>query len=339
MRDYYRPLVQSGPARPSGALPLAGGPNWFSHVARHRRDAPVEVLPAMAVPDDWHAALTAPRPDVAGLGMDRVRIMGILNVTPDSFSDGGRHDAPDAAVAHAEAMRTAGADMIDIGGESTRPGSAEVPAEEERARTEPVIARLRAAGAPPISIDTRKRAVAEPAVDAGAVLVNDVSGLTFDPGLATFCAGRDLPVCIMHTQGGPETMQQDPHYENVLLDVYDWLAERIAAARDAGIPHARIVVDPGIGFGKTIAHNLALLEGVSLFHGLGAPILVGASRKRFIGTITDAPEADRRMPGSVAVALAVAARGVQILRVHDVAVTRAALSMWHAIDLGDRYGT
>lgn len=331
MRRYFRPVVQTDAARPPDALPLAGGWGWFAMVEELRRDAPSRLIMAHSVPDDVRATLTACRPAVAGLTMDRPRLMGILNVTPDSFSDGGRYEAPGAALARGRAMAEA-ADLIDIGGESTRPGASDVPVETEIARTAPVIAALREAGVDvPISIDTRKAAVATAALQAGANMVNDVAALGYDPSLAGVVAQAGVPVCLMHAQGDPATMQRDPHYANVLLDVYDVLAERVAAAEVAGIPRSRIVVDPGIGFGKTVAHNLALLRGLSLFHGLGCPILLGASRKRFIGTIGQAEEADARMPGSVAVALAAVAQGVQIVRVHDVAETRQALRLDRAV--------
>lgn len=331
--SYYRPIVQNDPCRPSGALPLAGGWAWFDRAERMTRGGG-EIVAASDIPEDIRHRLTAPRAAVAGLSFDVPRLMGILNVTPDSFSDGGRFDAPEAALAQAQAMAGAGADMIDVGGESTRPGSHPVPAEQEIARTAPVIEAIRAGLAPPISIDTRKAAVARAAVGAGAGLVNDVAGFTYDPALAPYCAEAGLPVCVMHAQGDPQTMQDDPRYDHVTLDVYDFLAARIEALVAGGIPRERIIVDPGIGFGKTQAHNLTLLTQLSLFHGLGCPVLLGASRKKFIGTIGAAPEADARMPGSLAVALAGVAQGVQILRVHDVAATRSGLALWRAATTG-----
>ena len=328
---YYRPVPRTDPARPADALPLAGGWCWFDTVEVLSRHAPPRLIPARDLPEDVGHRLTAPRAPLAGLAMDTPRLMGILNVTPDSFSDGGRHFAPDTALAHATAMSGAGADILDVGGESTRPGAAPVPIDEEIARTAPVIAALRAAVPTPISIDTRKAAVADAGHHAGATLVNDVSGFTFDPDLAPFAAAHALPVCIMHAQGTPETMQRDPRYDDVLLDVYDWLAERIEALTALGIPRERIAVDPGIGFGKTQAHNLRLLQGLALFHGLGCAILLGASRKRFIGDLTGTPVAADRVPGSLAVSVMAVAQGVQFQRVHDVAETRAALDMWGAV--------
>jgi dihydropteroate synthase len=258
--------------------------------------------------------------------------MGILNVTPDSFSDGGLFEDPSVAVAHAREMQTAGVDIIDIGGESTRPGAAVVPVAQEIARTAPVIAAIRTQSAVPISIDTRKAPVAQAAIAAGAGLINDVAALGFDPDLARVAVDAGVPVCLMHAQGDPATMQHDPRYDDVLLDVYDFLAARVAVAEAAGIPRDRIVVDPGIGFGKTVAHNLALLGGLALFHGLGCPILLGASRKRFIGTIAGADNAADRVAGSVAVAVHGVRQGVQILRVHDTYETRQAVDLELAIN-------
>jgi dihydropteroate synthase len=229
----------------------------------------------------------------------------------------------------------AGADILDVGGESTRPGALVVETDDEVARTAPVIAAVRAAGiAVPISIDTRKAQVAEAALKGGADIVNDVSALLFDADMAGVVAGANCPVVLMHAQGTPQTMQADPRYDDVLLDVYDWLAARIDVAVATGIKRERIAIDPGIGFGKTTAHNLALLQRLSLFHTLGCPILLGASRKRFIGTIGQADDPQARMPGSVAVALAGIAQGVQMIRVHDVSETRQAMRVWMAVNKG-----
>ncbi|MDW4499877.1 dihydropteroate synthase [Sulfitobacter sp. D35] len=336
MTRYYRPLVQSGPARPETALALAGGPCWFSHVEVLDRTAPPNVMAADALPDDWRAALTMPRQPIAGLTLDRPRIMGILNVTPDSFSDGGLHDTVPGVLRGADAMQAA--DILDIGGESTRPGAETVPDAEEIARVVPAITALRQAGhRQPISIDTRKTAVAHAAIEAGADMVNDVAGFTFDAGLAPLCAHHGLPVCVMHAQGDPQTMQADPRYDDVLLDVYDWLSDRIAVLVGQGIPRERIVADPGIGFGKTLDHNLALIARLSLFHGLGVPLLLGASRKRFIGTIGKAEAPRDRMPGSIAVAIAALQHGTQIVRVHDVAETAQAIALWRASVAGEAH--
>ncbi len=330
MTDYYRPLVQIGPARPQEAQTLAGGWGWFTHVEALARARAPQVITAKDLPIEALEALTAARRPIAGLTLDRPRVMGILNATPDSFSDGGRHADPQVAVAAGVGMRAAGVDMLDVGGESTRPGAETVPEDKEIARVVPVIEGLRAAGAGAISIDTRKAAVAEAAVTAGADLVNDVAALTFDPALAPFCAARGLPVCVMHAQGDPATMQRDPRYDDVLLDVYDYLAERITALEAQGIARHNILADPGIGFGKTLEHNLALLSRLSLFHSLGVPVLLGASRKRFIGTIGGGAAGEDRAPGSIAVALAALNHGIQFLRVHDVAQTIQAIALYRA---------
>lgn len=327
---YHRPIPRTDHARPASARSLAGGWCWFDTVEVLHRDAPSRLIPADQAPTEVLTRLTAPRAPVAGLGFDRPRLMGILNTTPDSFSDGGQHNRPEGALARALAMADAGAAIIDIGGESTRPGATEVPADEEIQRTAPIIAALRAKTDMPISIDTRKAPVARAAHAAGAGLVNDVAGFTFDPGLAPFCAEAHLPVCVMHAQGTPDVMQNDPSYHHVALDVYDWLEGRIAALEATGIPRASIIADPGIGFGKTLEHNLTLLHNLALFHSLGCPILLGASRKRFIGTIGGTDEARRRAPGSIAVTLAGVAQGIQVHRVHDVAETSEALKLWSA---------
>lgn len=330
MTAYYRPVPRTDHVRTDTALPLAGGWCWFDTVEEIRRDAPVRLRPAHDLPPDMVDRLTRPRPAICGIGFDAPSLMGILNITPDSFSDGGQHFDPTNALNHALAMQEAGAQIIDVGGESTRPGADEVAIAEEIQRTIPVIQALRAKSPLPISIDTRKAPVAEAAHRAGANLVNDVAGFTFDPALAPYCAAQGLPVCVMHAQGTPEIMQIDPRYDNLALDIYDYLSERVRVLIATGIPRERIIIDPGIGFGKTLAHNLTLLRNLSLFHGLGCPILLGASRKRFIGMISGVEEASARLHGSIAVALAGVAQGVQMLRVHDVAETAQALALWRA---------
>jgi dihydropteroate synthase len=333
--SYVRPVPLSDAARPTDALPLAGGWCRFTHVEMLERGRAPVVLPASEVSPSLLSPLMAPRADFAGLVLDGPRIMGILNVTPDSFSDGGQFLRPEAAMMQARAM-AAQADILDVGGESTRPGAAEVSVDEEIARTAPVIAAMVAAGIDrPISIDTRKAAVAQAALAAGAGMVNDVSGLQFDPHMSGMVAKAGVPVILMHMPGTPDTMQDAPAYDDVLLDVYDALAARMAMAEAAGIARARIAIDPGIGFGKTLAHNLAILARLSLFHSLGVPVLLGASRKRFIGTLSGEDQAARRVPGSLAVALAGVAQGVQMVRVHDVAETRAALTLWQAATTGE----
>ncbi|CTQ32343.1 dihydropteroate synthase [Jannaschia rubra] len=316
---YLRPLPHPAADGPR----LAGGWLRFDRVAVHERGHPVRIRPVTEIAEADLEPFLTPRAPIAGIDFDRPSIMGILNVTPDSFSDGGRFDDTAAAVAQAEAMQAA--DILDIGGESTRPGAAGVEAETEIARILPVIMAL--AGRR-LSVDTRKASVARAAMDAGAVLVNDVSAMTFDGDMAATVAAADAPICLMHAQGSPETMQADPRYDDVLLDVYDALVARIAAAEAAGVRRNRILIDPGIGFGKTMEHNLTLLRGIGLFHGLGVPILLGASRKGFIGTLGDAPRAADRMGGTLAITLAAVAQGIQMHRVHDVAQVAQGLALW-----------
>lgn len=332
---YYRPIAMTDAVRPEGALTLAGGWSWFTHAEALTRDGSQGLVAAGDLPVAVLERLTSARAAVAGVPLVRPSLMGALNVTPDSFSDGGRFERPEAAVAQALVL-AAGADLIDVGGESTRPGAAEVSVADEIARVVPVITALRGAGVTlPVSVDTRKARVAQAALDAGAGVVNDVSALTYDADLAGLVARAGVPLVLMHAQGTPATMQADPHYDDVLLDVYDWLAARIAVAEAAGIPRSRIVVDPGIGFGKTVAHNLTLIRGLSLFHGLGCGILLGVSRKRFIGTLGGEPDAAKREPGTIAVTLAGLAQGVQMHRVHDIHAARQALRLWQAVQGGD----
>lgn len=277
--------------------------------------------------------LTAPPAMLCGLPLDRPVIMGVLNVTPDSFSDGGRFAALDQAIAQADRMVASGAAILDIGGESTRPGAQEVAVEAEIARTVPLIRALRARGIRlPVSIDTRKAAVARAALEAGADIVNDVSALTWDRDMSALVADAGVPLCLMHAQGTPDSMQKNPVYKDVRFDVRDWLDHAIARAEAAGIARARLIVDPGIGFGKTLGHNLALLNSLALLHETGCAILLGVSRKRFIGTLSGVEEPGARRAGSLAAMLHGAGQGAQILRVHDVDETRQALALWQALN-------
>jgi dihydropteroate synthase len=273
--------------------------------------------------------VTAPRGAFSGLPLDRPLLMGIVNVTPDSFSDGGSFARPEDAIAHGRALIEAGADILDIGGESTRPGSEAVPLAVERERVMPVLAELADRGVP-LSIDTRKAALMAEAVRLGAKIINDVSALTYDAESAAIAAASNAHVVLMHSKGEPKTMQEAPSYRDVVLEVYDALAARLAAAEAAGIPRARLAVDPGIGFGKSFAHNLQIMEHLAQFHGLGVTLLIGASRKGFVGHVTGVEEAGARVYGSLGMALAAAAQGVQIQRVHDVAATRQALTAWRS---------
>ena len=266
----------------------------------------------------------------AGVTLDVPRIMGIINVTPDSFSDGGEAWLLDDALARGHAMIAAGADMLDIGGESTRPGAEPVDEKEEIARVVPVIRALAADGVL-VSIDTRHAEVMRASIAAGARIVNDVTALTGDDGSLAVVADAGVDVILMHMQGEPRTMQVQPSYKDVVKEVYSYLVSRISACKSAGVPKERIAIDPGIGFGKALQHNLALIAHLDTLQSLGTAVVLGASRKQFIGQISDVEEAADRVMGSVASVLAARARGAQIFRVHDVIETRQALSVWEAI--------
>ncbi|MBB4267287.1 dihydropteroate synthase [Roseospira visakhapatnamensis] len=329
------------------ARPLAGGPLAFSAVTVWWRDpagaladgwrqaaAPLDTLTvwARARGEGWDARvvetlerLSAPRPPFAGLSLDRPRVMGILNCTPDSFSDGGDHDTTETAVAAGLAMMAAGADILDVGGESTRPGSEPVSVAEEMRRVLPVVRALADRGAR-VSIDSRRAAVMEAALAHGASILNDVTALTGDSDALAVAARHRVPVILMHIQGEPRTMQADPRYDRAVADVTAWLGARVAACRAAGLAPEHLCVDPGIGFGKTVDHNRDLLGHIGALHGLGCAVLLGASRKSFIAHLAGAdlpPKA--RLAGSLAAALGAVDQGVQILRVHDVAETVQAL--------------
>jgi dihydropteroate synthase len=259
--------------------------------------------------------------------------MGVLNLTPDSFYDGGRHLDPDVALARLRAMAGDGAAICDVGGESTRPGAQPVAADEELRRLAGLFAALREGLPMPISIDTAKAAVAEAALELGAVLVNDVSAGRADLRLLPLVAERGAAVCLMHMRGTPETMQDDPRYDDVVAEVRDFLLRRLEAAVAAGVPEERVLLDPGIGFGKTLEHNLALLRGLPALAAIGRPLVVGVSRKGSIGALTGRP-VEERLAGSLAAALACAEAGAAVLRVHDVRETVDALAVWRAVRPG-----
>ena len=257
-------------------------------------------------------------------------VMGIVNVTPDSFSDGGEHADTDSAVAHGLLLAAEGAAILDVGGESTRPGSDPVTADDELARVVPVIERLAVASQALISVDTTKAVVARAALDAGAVLVNDVTALRGDPAMAALVAERGCPLCLMHMLGEPRTMQDDPRYDDVVGEVVAFLEERLAYAVAAGVREEQVLLDPGIGFGKTLRHNLLLLAHLDRIAALGRPVVLGASRKRFIGALLDAAPGERTV-GTVATTVLGLARGAAIVRVHDVRPNAEALRVAQAI--------
>lgn len=262
------------------------------------------------------------------LSLERPLVMGVVNVTPDSFSDGGRHAGTEQAVTHARRLIDEGADILDVGGESTRPGSAPVALDEERRRVLPVLDALAGCGVP-VSVDTRKPELMAEAIAAGAVMVNDVTALSAPAALATV-ARSPVAVCLMHMLGEPGTMQENPTYRDVVREVRDFLAQRVAAAERGGIARDRIVVDPGFGFGKTVEHNLTLLRSLEEFRSLGVALMAGLSRKAMLGKLTGR-EPGARVHASVAAALLAVQNGAHIVRVHDVAATRDALAVWQAV--------
>jgi dihydropteroate synthase len=319
--------------------------NWFSAVELIWVDGgrlistelvPVEGIESRfddAMAAQWRA-LTGPRAPLQlgerTIRLDQPQVMGIVNATPDSFSDGGQFaDSAAAAVAGAD-MAVQGAAIIDVGGESTRPGAKAVWEGDEIERIAPVIRQL-SAGGTAVSADTRKADVMTAAIEAGARMVNDVSALTYDGRSAGVVAAAGVTVVLMHHQGAPETMQDDPRYEDVLVEIYLWLEERIAAAEAAGIARDKILVDPGFGFGKNLSHNLELMNGLGLFHSLGVPLVVGASRKRTIGALSGEAAVDQRLGGSIAFALKAVEQGAQLIRVHDVFETVQALRVWRGL--------
>lgn len=346
-RVYLRPtgFVDAPFGHDGKVARLAGGLLWFSAVELLRvQDGRLsaELVPVEGIEQRldepgriaWEN-IVRPRPPLTFgqrvIRLDQPQVMGIVNVTPDSFSDGGAHADADTAIHAGYDMAAAGAALIDVGGESTRPGSKPVWEQDEIERVTPVVRQLAASGTA-VSVDTRKAAVMEAALAAGAGLINDVSALLFDDRSPEIVARAACPVVLMHHQGSPETMQEAPRYERpILLEVYDWLEARIDAAVAAGIDRARIIVDPGIGFGKTVQHNLQLMNGLALLHGLGCPILLGASRKRMIGALSGEAPADRRLAGSLTLALKAADQGAQLLRVHDVPETVQALKVWRGL--------
>ena len=356
---YLRPiaLADSPQSEEGAAIRLGGGLAYASRFALiHRRDGQVvarrrlgmrEVTAAIAaLPDalateaqaQWAGLQAVHAPIQCGARVIRLhqpQVLGILNMTPDSFSDGGQFlDDPKVAHGHAAAMLEAGAAIVDVGGESTRPGSAAVWEGDELKRVIPAVERLAAMGAA-ISVDTRRVAVMEASLAAGAHILNDVSALRHDPRALEFAAKSGAPVVLMHAPGGSDESGGDLHangaYTDVVLDVFDWLRARRDAALAAGVAREKIILDPGIGFGKTLAENLALLNALPLFHALGQPLLVGASRKRLIGALSNEAPAHRRLGGSVMLAVKAAQAGVQLLRVHDVAETVQALHVWRGL--------
>jgi len=347
MRTLLKPtaFVDSPFGHDGKVARLAGGMSWFAavellRVEDHERRS-TELVAVEGIEerfdDDMAAqwkALTSPRQPLQlgerTIRLDQPQVMAIVNATPDSFSDGGQFaDAAAAAQAGAQ-MSAEGAAIIDVGGESTRPGARLVWEGDEIERVVPVIRQLAGGGAA-VSVDTRKADVMTAAIEAGARMINDVSALTYDDRSAGVVAASGVPVVLMHHKGAPETMQDDPRYDDVLVEVYEWLEERIATAEEAGIKRERILIDPGFGFGKNVAHNLELMNGLGLLHSLGCPLVIGASRKRTIGALSGEAPPGRRMAGSIAFALKAVEQGVQVVRVHDVSETVQALRIWRGM--------
>ena len=331
MTHYLNP-VALGPTN-GGKIRLLGGRLACRGVEEIAWQPGTRVVSAFRAAETiaWPPAFTAPR--IAPF--DRPRLMGILNVTPDSFSDGGAHAGAEGAIAHGLRLAAEGADIVDVGGESTRPGAVAVPVAEELRRVLPVVEALARAGVT-VSIDSRKAEVMEAALAAGATILNDVSGLTFDPRSVEVAARSGAFVVLMHMAGEPATMNEAPRYEACALEVFDWLAARIAACEAAGIARERIVVDPGLCFAKHEPHNLDVLRHLALYHGLGCPVLLGASRKGWTAELDREWPAGERLAASLAAAQWALDRGVQVLRVHDVAAHRQLLAAWRA--LNDREG-
>ena len=354
-RLYLRPIAfaESPQSEEGAAVRLAGGLVYASRfavivredgriVSRTRVGADDTAEAFATLPDDlasqaegqWANLRLAHPPLECGartIRLDQPQVMGILNVTPDSFSDGGKFlDNPEEANAHASAMLGAGAALVDVGGESTRPGAAAVWEGDELKRVVPMVERLVASGAA-VSIDSRRASVIEAALAAGAQIVNDVSAMRHDPRSAELVARAGVPVVLMHAPGDASDLHANGRYTDIVLDVFDWLAERRDAAIAAGIARDRIILDPGIGFGKTLAENLSLLNALPLFHALGQPLLVGASRKRIIGALSHEAPAHKRVGGSLLLAAMAMDAGIQLLRVHDVAETVQARDVWRGL--------
>ena len=347
MRTLLRPtgFVDSPFGHDRKVARLAGGLSWFAaaeliRVESHQRVS-MELVSVEGIEDrfdddmaaQWKALTDARTPLQLGertVRLDQPQVMGIVNATPDSFSDGGRFSDASAAAEAGANMAAEGAAIIDVGGESTRPGASPVWEGDEIERVVPVIRQLTAGGVA-VSVDTRKVDVMIAAFEAGARLVNDVSALTYDDRSAATVASAGFPVVLMHHQGPPETMQQDPRYDDALIEVYLWLEERIRAVEEAGIARDKILVDPGFGFGKNVGHNLELMNGLALLHSLGCPIVVGASRKRTIGALSAEAPVERRLGGSIAFALKAVEQGAQLIRAHDTFETAQALRIWRGL--------
>ena len=335
-KTYYRPIVSNMFLARQGGFKLADGWAYFDKVEVINRNEKSKITCAKKIPTEVLRKLTGKRPNLLNLSFSSPHVMGILNITPDSFSDGGIFVDPNVALNEAKKMIDCGVSILDIGGESTRPGAETLKVSEEIERILPVIKKIRTTNSSiPISVDTRKSEVWHISKENGANMLNDISAMSYDKRMASIVKETNTPLCVMHSRGNPKNMKNHAHYENILLDVYDYLENILYKCVIAGIPKKNIIIDPGIGFAKTLEHNLTILKGLSIFHGLGCPILLGASRKKFIGTIGLENNSLKLNSGSVTVALEAINQGVQILRVHDVFEMMQALRLWKSLKVGE----
>lgn len=334
-KNYYRPIIIKSSKGSTRSYKLAGGWAFFENVEVIQRNGKPKIIKAENLPKKVLHNLTIKRQSLFNLSFSSPHVMGILNVTPDSFSDGGKYSELECAFEEFTKMMNYGAAIIDIGGESTRPGADPITVSEEISRISPILEKIRSSGIDlPISVDTRKSEVWDISKQLGADMLNDISSLSYDKEMKKLVVNQNIPICVMHSKGVPKSMNSEAVYDNVLLDVYDFLENVVEDCVELGISKNNIIVDPGIGFAKTLEHNLTLLRGLSIFHSLGCPILVGASRKRFIKTIGLQDDPLKISAGSIAVALEAISQGVQILRVHDVFETVQALRLWKSINIG-----
>lgn len=332
MSIYYRPIIQIDKSKPKNSFHLGNQSQWFNRVEVLKRGERPYNIAANLVPLTILKNITKVRSNCLFQNFKTPKVVGVLNRTPDSFSDGGKHIELSKALKFVSEILADGVDLIDIGGESTRPGAKAVEESVELDRVIPIVKKILAIHPEcKISIDTRKSMVMERTTELGVKFINDVSALSFDTQSAEVISKKKAIICLMHGGLNPQTMQENPNYADVLLDVYDYLEQSIQQAVNNGIDRGSIVIDPGIGFGKTIEHNISLIRNASLFHCLGVPILFGVSRKSFIGTIGNISDPIKRFPGSMAVALELVRQGVQMIRAHDVAETKQALALYQAI--------
>ena len=329
MREYYRPQVQLDAQRPPNSLLICGGKFWFDQVEVITRSGSLGYRHVKEFPPQFFDEITSRRSALGNLNFKQPIIMGIVNLTPDSFSDGGKFNTKKRGINHAIKLHKEGADLIDIGGESTRPGSKVVNKKDEWNRINEILKTV--VNKIPISLDTRKSEIMESGIKLGVKLINDVSGLSFDPKTIGVLKKYKIPFVIQHAIRTPENMQKNPKYNNELLDIYDFFEEKIKILRSKGIKHNNIILDPGIGFGKKLKHNMNLIRSISIFHSLGFPILVGNSRKRFIKDISKKNDSYTRIGGTISSSLYLMMQGVQILRIHDVNEVKQGIKVFNEI--------